>query len=231
MYETGATLAIDTEIPAANAARRFERLLSDHSGPRPIFDQLILEVADCLVVPTLGSILPYWILIVPRQEVANFSTWKANTGNDPIHIVGEVLAKLGVKESTAIWFEHGATQIGSSVGCGVDHAHLHVLIDSPFSFVQFAQEIRNLSALSWTELSAHEAYDHLTGNASYLLTGFCGSVLSAERVESVGSQFFRRVVAKLIGKPDAWNYRTHAHLNNVAQTLLRFGRFKAQISL
>lgn len=45
----------------------------------------------------------------------------------------------------------------------------------------------------------------------------------AQNVESVGSQFFRRVIAELIHQPNAWDYRTHPHLDNVRETIRTFG--------
>lgn len=223
MYEIGATLAIGAEARAGRKARRFERFLSGNSGPRPICDEPILEVADCLVVPTLGSILPYWLLIVPRQPVSNFAEWQSITGNEPTQVIKGVLSRLGVETDKAIWFEHGASQVGSLVGCGVDHAHLHVLIDTPISFAQLAQAARDFSDVAWSQLAATECYKSIKRDTSYLLAGFQESVILAQSVETVGSQFFRRIVAELVGQPHAWNYITHPHLENVTQTLVRFG--------
>src|ERR1700694_1921574 len=44
---------------------RFATLLSAEACVRPVYDQILTEFSDCVVTPTLGSILPFWLLIIP----------------------------------------------------------------------------------------------------------------------------------------------------------------------
>ena len=198
---------------------RFRELLSGRNTERAAYDQVLLDKRECVVAPTLGSIVPGWLLVVPRRPAVSFRKWQALTGIDPIRLVGEILAELKIEAEQAIWFEHGPSAEGSSVGCGVDYAHLHVLVGPPFSFEQFATAAVENARVDWRRSSSQEAYSFISAERSYLVVGSLAGVLFAENVETVGSQFFRRIVAALVGMPHQWNYKTHAHLENVRRTV------------
>jgi len=133
-----------------------------------------------------------------------------------------MLKRWGVSEDRAIWFEHGASEPGSALGCGVDHAHLHLIIDGPFSFDQFASEVSKARGLKWERRQASTVHHAVKGCESYLVAASAEQAVLAQDVEQAGSQFFRRVIAKLADQPEAWNYRTHPHLENVRESIKNF---------
>lgn len=216
--------AISTPAIDGVGSGRFETLLrgtgSDH-------DQVLLETRGCTVAPTLGSIIPNWLLVVPRAAALSFREWHAGSHRDPVCLIDDVLSELGVEPERAIWFEHGASAAGSIVGCGVDHAHLHILIDAPFHFDIFAAEAIDSAPINWRWTSRTEAYASIPTAGSYLVAGSLDDAVHAEDVEIVGSQFFRRVIARLVRRPDQWNYKTHPHLENVRRTLSAFANRRA----
>ncbi len=202
---------------------RFATLLSPSGCPRPAYDQVVLDGDDWVVAPTLGSILPNWLLLVPRKGAVTFAQWRQDTGKEPDKIVDGILARLGARPSRSIWFEHGPAIRGSAVGCGVDYAHIHLLIDAPFSFDKFTAAVKTACTLNWRETTPSMAYRSISANRSYLIGSSTRRSILAEGVEDVGSQFFRRVIAGLVGRPDSWNYRTHPYTENVEKTLEAFG--------
>ncbi len=220
-------IAVSTQAIEQIGQARFRELLCGHNRERATYDQVLLETHECVVAPTLGSIVPNWLLVVPRRSVVTFREWQAITCMDPVWLVGEILAKLEIEAERAIWFEHGPFAKGSPVGCGVDHAHLHVLVDAPFSFEQFAALAVENARADWRRSSVREAYKSISAGCSYLVGGSLNEAVLAEDVETVGSQFFRRVIAQLVGKPDQWNYKLHAHLENVQRTVSAFNRRRA----
>ena len=44
---------------------RFANILSD-ACPRPLYDTVLRDTGAMVVTPTLGSIIPNWILAIPR---------------------------------------------------------------------------------------------------------------------------------------------------------------------
>jgi len=204
------------------AASRFASLLEEAGRHRAIYDEVLLETHGCVVTPTLGSILPNWLLVIPRTPAINFAWWQAASGTQACDLVQSILAKHNICGKRVIWFEHGPSEAGSSVGCGVDQAHLHIVVDAPFSFQDFVVEAAKTSQLTWHNRSARIALQSVNPLASYLVAASMDRAVIAQNVESVGSQFFRRLIATLIQRPDVWNYRTHPHLDNVRETIRAF---------
>lgn len=204
-------------------APRYSALLSREEFGLAEYDTKLMELHDCVVAPTLGSILPYWLLVIPRMHKVNFSQWCKDTTIDPFDVVGELLDRIEVTTQRAIWFEHGPNQEGSVMGCGVDHAHLHVLIDPPFTFEQFSKSVQKETDLSWLECQPSEVYSSIPVDRSYLVAVGGKRAIAAKNVISVGSQFFRRIIAQLIGQPEIWNYKEHPHIENVRTTLRTYG--------
>lgn len=203
---------------------RFSNLFSAESCLRPIYDQAVLENSEWVVVPTLGSIVPKWLLVVPRKHFINFSAGYRQTSCDPHEIIDLLADRWNVHVDRMTWFEHGAAASGSPVGCGVEHAHIHVLVDPPFSYDALVNRVRELADLNWHEGSARTVYSHLNPKQSYLVVANGDRAIMSTDVESAGSQFFRRAIAHLVGRPDEWNYRQHFHLENIRQTLDMFGK-------
>jgi ATP adenylyltransferase len=201
---------------------RFASLFAEARCPRPVYDRILFESNGCAVTPTLGSIVPGWLLVVPRMPAINFVRWKSATGVNPHDLVQGILTMLNVAAERVVWFEHGPTEQGSSIGCGVDQAHLHLIIDAPFAFRDFALAAAKAGELDWQTRSAETAHTSINPRFSYLIAASVKQAVVAEQVEGVGSQFFRRVIADLVQQPHTWNYRTHPHLDNVRRTIRAF---------
>jgi ATP adenylyltransferase len=206
----------------AEAGGRFAGLFAGTANERPSYDQPIFETTDCVVVPTLGSILPGWLLVVPCRPAGNFREWSESKHRDATKVIDEVLDGLKVAPERVIWFEHGPSASGSVVGCGIDYAHIHILVDPPFSFDKFVSSVFAASALPWRTSAVIEAYRSIDTGSSYFIAGSEHRAVIAEQVESAGSQFFRRVIAQLADKPAQWNYNDYPHLNNVQATISAF---------
>lgn len=199
---------------------RFEALLSGASEAP--YDRQLFDGGDWVAAPSLGAIVPGWLLAVPRRPVLSFRDWEAS-GGSPVQSVLKVLsAHLGLRADELIWFEHGPAKAGSPVGCGLDHAHLHVLVHPRFTFDEFAERARASADLGWTQGTAASGYASLPKDLSYMIAGCGNQLIQAIDVERMGSQFFRRVVAYLAGDFGGWNYRSSAHLDNVVTTISMF---------
>ncbi len=208
--------------PAEPKLRRFDALLADGACPRPLYDQILLEEGGCVVAPTLGSIVPNWLLVVPRTPALSMVHLRDLVGIEPEKVVDRILARLQIAEGRTIWFEHGPRSFGSKVGCGIDQAHIHILIDAPFGFSQFATAARESGRFGWRNCETRNAYAHLCEGSSYLLAASAGEAIVAQEVDDAGSQFFRRMVAGLTGKRDEWDYRLFPHMDNVERTIRAF---------
>jgi hypothetical protein len=201
---------------------RFATILADNPVGRDIYDQPLLITPEWAVAPTLGAIVPNWLIVIPRRPALNFRNWFAQTGRNPETVIAALLAHLSLTADHVLWFEHGPRQIGTDVGCGVDYAHLHVIIYPEFSFNTLMRQIETSAKLNWQRGTSGTAYSQLSGENSYLVLGKGECVTIAERVEEVGSQFLRRMIAALSGQAHSWNYRRYQHRQNIVATIETF---------
>ena len=202
-------------------AARFDNILNGAKSA-PLYDSVLLDLGEVVVVPTLGSIIPDWVLAIPKSRTGNIVQWRDDSRAAPLDIVAEIARRFGREPHSLIWFEHGPATRGSTTGCGVDHAHIHILLQPPFDFSSFKKAAKRMSSLHWEE-DVGNPYDLIKCGTSYLVAGSSGQSILARSVDSAGSQFFRRVIAHLVDKANLWDYRTHPHHENVAKTLARYG--------
>lgn len=196
---------------------RFARLLSGERNEDFLHDQVLLEDRDWVVAPSLGALVPGWLIVLPRRPALNFRRW-SDGGGDPISVLSAVALRLGLQTEDYVWFEHGPGELGTTVGCGVDYAHLHMLIRPPFALETLIEGAVAGADIQWTESRANDAFSGLPSHASYLVIGGGDRAVFAENVESVGSQYLRRVVSRITGNESQWNYRLHPQHQNVALT-------------
>lgn len=197
---------------------RFANIFSD-AYPRPIYDTVLRDTGTMVVTPTLGSIIPNWILAIPKRRAANAARWAAEERNDLLLGINDITRSFGRDPRDVVWFEHGATEPRSIVGCGVDHAHIHILLSPPFSFERLCEEARAEVGLAWF-LGRGDAYAAIDSKRSYFVAGHSDHFLLAQSVETAGSQFFRKAIARIVDRDAAWDYRSHPHMENVAETIV-----------
>jgi ATP adenylyltransferase len=196
---------------------RFANIFSD-ACPRPLYNTVLRETDTMVVTPTLGSIIPNWVLAIPKRHAANAAHWAQNQCNAPLSAIKNIARSFGRDPRDIVWFEHGATEAGSIVGCGVDHAHIHILLTPPFSFEQLSEEVQADADLGWS-LRNGCAYAAIDSSRSYFVAGHGEQFLLAQSVESAGSQFFRKAIARVVHRNAAWDYRCHPHMENVTETI------------
>jgi ATP adenylyltransferase len=204
-----------SEGPVLNS--RFANVLSN-ACPRPLYDTVLRDTGTMIVTPTLGSIIPNWVLAIPKHHAANAACWAQNECNVPLSVIKEITRSFGSDLRDIIWFEHGATGPRSIVGCGVDHAHIHILLKPPFSFKRLCEEAQAEGGLGWSR-GRGNAYAAIDSSESYFVVGCGDQFLLAQAVEAAGSQFFRKAIARIVHRNAAWDYRFHAHKENVAETI------------
>jgi ATP adenylyltransferase len=199
---------------------RFNALLRGEGSAA--HDKPLLDQPTWIVAPTLGAIIPNWLLAIPRQPVLSFREWGVNGGERPEAVLRAICMHLGLSLDEIIWFEHGPSTLGTTVGCGLDHAHLHILVRPKFSFSAFASRACTLADLAWQEHHVDCGYSALEGEGSYCIAGSGDRSISASHVDAVGSQFFRRVVSAVAGVESVWDYRRFAHTKNIEITIETF---------
>lgn len=185
-------------------------------------DHALLAGPDWLVAPTIGAIVPNWLLLIPRDPDLNFRVWAELHSRPPTGLLEDLRQHLGLRADEIIWFEHGPSSKGTLVGCGLDHAHIHILVRPSFSFEAFVDKAQSLSNFDWRAGEHDDPYRGLAVESSYLIAGSGDASIAAQDVEAAGSQFFRRVVGALTDISEEWDYRRFPHAHHVSETIRTF---------
>jgi ATP adenylyltransferase len=209
-------MQIDTSLQNG----RFASLLQGQQASSEVWDTVLLETDEFIVAPTKGSIIPDWLLLIPKRPALNYAEIVRSGLSNPIEFGATIASE------NFVWFEHGASHLGSEVGCGVDYAHVHLLLNPEFSMSMFAAEVAELSSRHlWGDVKTAEVYASVSASEDYYAFGDASNARLLTG-KNLGRQFFRKVVANLVGEPDAWDYRSFPFDQNVMQTIRRFSQYQ-----
>lgn len=170
-------------------------------------DQPILESADYYAVSSIGGFVPGWTLIFPKKHKLNLASDYLNPAFQ--EFVQQVTAGVTEEFGQCVYFEHGAVGLNSQTGCGVNHAHFHI--------VPLATSIEMLSVNEYPEYGWQRVFargiEQACGDEEYL---FCSDDFVTE--ESYGrlailnnseSQFFRKLIATSLGLELFYDYKKY----------------------
>jgi ATP adenylyltransferase len=191
---------------------------SSHRALRPSYDKILWETEKFVAIPSLGSLVPGWILLVPKRQIANFSQLTKDETSELKVLLPEVACAVSHPSSKAFVFEHGG-QIGSTLSCGVDQAHLHVV---PLAFDLCAQVLK-CDDVKWIKLENSFALFGEHAPYEYLFVSDLAGMTYRGRPDLASSQWFRKQIAAGIGKGDQWNYRDYPHFRNMDLTCEMLG--------
>jgi diadenosine tetraphosphate (Ap4A) HIT family hydrolase len=164
-------------------------------------DTPFYEDEQFIAVTSIGSFIEGWALVVPRAHQLSCS--KLYSDASFLSFAAETKRRIEDKYGATILFEHGASIEGSVTGCGVDHAHLHI--------VPFKQSIENRlrkENLTWHEYAASKI-EQISGDYLFYIQDLDASGIKgvyAQPLEAT-SQFFRKILAEALNVKAVSNYR------------------------
>lgn len=193
-------------------------------GSTEIFNTIIEETKNFIIVPSLGSLVEGWLLIIPKKHVLNSTLLDSNERielNDLITKYSDTSANL-FEKNVAV-FEHGAIFQDSIIGCGIDHAHVHIV---PVDF-DMESEVKNLEN-TFMELSDniniidfYNSYSKQDKKPYWIFSVNNGPVKFTNEMQHT-SQFFRKVIAAAINSPESYDYKKSTSNKNVISTLSKY---------
>lgn len=167
-----------------------------------------LQTPDFIVFPDAAPIAPRHSLIVPRDHHLGFSRLDADHQHSTQKLVDYLTTHIPNPEDHVPYvFEHGSNETDEIVGCGITHAHLHLLYipEGCLNNTNRVEEFSDYSDL----LRAWNA----VGEEDYYLFGRVGGTIHAtviqEAAELKCSMFFRKWFASQMGRPDLADYRRY----------------------
>jgi diadenosine tetraphosphate (Ap4A) HIT family hydrolase len=179
----------------------------------------LIESPSFFVVPSLGSLLEGWLLIVPRCHFLSAAAMPADLVRELEQLKRRVHQALHSAYGTVCFFEHGPAAQKSATGCGVDHAHVHAL-PVPEAVLKLTEAYLPPGATfsGGTLKGCREAID-----SGYDYLYFEGPTVGRQIAVSSGfsSQTFRRAVAQHLGRPGDYDWRANQNLDLVRATIER----------
>jgi len=180
---------------------------------RPRHDQPICETANFVVLPSLGSIVPGWLLIVPKLPVSRMADIVPSSHGVLVELVELMTQAVEDRFGSAYYFEHGGHK-GSLISCGVDQAHLHI-VPLPFDLVERATQVE---PCTWNKLgNSALPIDVVTDDEYWFVSS--GETSHYRVVTDPKSQWFRKLIANEMGQPEAWNYKQYDFPEHIEETL------------
>ena len=186
---------------------------------RPLFESL-----NFVVIPSLGALIEGWLLIVSKTHFICAAAFPDHMVAELESLKSNVCEAVRSRYGNAIVFEHGPASDSRPVGCGVDHAHLHVV---PISHDLTAPVLALLpSAAVWQggDLSACRAA--FRSGFDYLYLEQAPHDPKILVWANVGSQLFRRAIASQLGVPEEYNWREHPRRESAVSTAAAFSRLQ-----
>jgi len=196
----------------------FSSMIQDQREP---WDKIIHETSGFVVTPTVGALIEGWTLIISRRHVPAMGALTEEEFYELKDLVVRVRNLVEQEYGNTIIFEHGPACEGTNFGCGIDHAHFHVV---PLSIsIAPLVEVELESNLMWETIADLRDLSkiHQKGiSYLYILENGTNRGILA-RLQDIPSQFMRRLIASLLGIPNLYDYREYSFRQNVVETSRR----------
>jgi ATP adenylyltransferase len=188
-----------------------------HAGREP-WNAPLIETENFVVIPSLGALVEGWVLVVPKEHQISMGALPIELRNEAEEVERRTRSVLGRRyEKPIVGFEHGPSAENHGTGCGVDHAHLHLLpLDCDLlTYVRpFVPTSVEWKACDWEDLAkAHAAgLDYLY----FRPEGQNGLMVVSQ---DFGSQVFRKAVASFLCLESEFSWRDHPQMEAVSRTI------------
>ena len=222
-YSSAKTVPISKKCSSVfTQASRFQRLLKNIKNSErklKLSDTILYEDQHFIITPGLGSITPLYILFISKHRLFNFAQVSKYYNQKPLTLISNILSKHFSYDENFIWFEHGEITSGAIFGSNIDHGHIHIILNPSFTLESFRLKAMSMDRQHWRFVTTETAYNNRNAQRSYLAFGDKNKAFWANLKKPRRPQFFRRVVAKLVGKTNEWNYRKHPHNEMITETI------------
>lgn len=187
--------------------------LSDASRPTEPYNTVLCETRNFAVLPTKGSIVPGWVLVIPKFPITRLADVPKELRGELDDIVCSTIEGLQSRFGNVYSFEHGGFA-RSKVSCGVDQAHLHIAC---LDF-DLLDAVQLKGDKQWVEcVHSRVPSDMPIGDEYWFVSSNEKSIFAP--VVLPESQFFRKVIARHAGRPNRWDYRIDGFEENVKITI------------
>lgn len=186
------------------------------------WDHVLLRSDNFVAVPSRGSIVPGWVLVVTSDHILSMGAVEPDKRQELTEFVSDVRSMVEGTFGPAVLFEHGPASPNLRVGCGVDHAHLHI-VPTTVDLMEGVPAVFP-SPIAWREAKGlDDTTEPYHRNESYLYVEARRGGCWLGTHTSLPSQLFRKVIANAVGRPERFDWTTFPETENVLATINAFG--------
>ena len=175
---------------------------------RESFDyRVVAQTRHAFCVPTLGPIVEGHCLVFSRRQVLNLTQLGLVERASYLEFVRSTARLIECAYGPSILFENGALEAGTSVGCGIDRAHLHIVPGFEAHRIMAALAMRHTligqctSFTRWLRVTK-------AAIAPYMVVGQTTGPVAIFRYRGAReSQCIRRILSGIVERPESWDWR------------------------
>ncbi|MBI5221854.1 MAG: hypothetical protein HY979_03545 [Candidatus Magasanikbacteria bacterium] len=185
--------------------------------------EVVESTENFLLLPALGSFVPYYFLIISKVHADSIGSTLTN--NSILEEFKKLKSKTEkfISEKTGVdyvCFEHGGAYSNTS-GCCVGHAHLHVLPSGPENFLKNIQEkLGDPKSIDYENI-------HKKEDSGYLLLEEKNKIYYWPNPKII-SQFMRRLVAQQCHIGDKYDWKNFPFYENMEKTTRAWKEYNHQ---
>jgi ATP adenylyltransferase len=191
-------------------------------------DRWVAHSEHFVVIPSVGALVDGWVLVVPKSHLLSLGALPEELQPELADLAATMSESLEREYGQPVTrFEHGSSAAMQAVGCGVNHAHLH-LVPLTFDVVaDLALRHPDLAVVDHRGGLASAPRRTRSGSYVYVRNGSGREVLILDTENE--SQLVRRMIASRLGVPGRWNWRDYPDLDRADRCGSRLARAREHL--
>lgn len=186
------------------------------------YNTRLYETKHFAVIPSLGSIVEGWLLIIPKKHYLSLGYLQSpelySELESLLEYIGYITKKL---YGEYILFENGAFCSDKLVGCGVDYAHIHI-VPTHENLIEIIENDFHIK-YNWKKIdSILESQNFVMNNKPYLYYRNQQGISYITTDNNIPSQLFRKAIAYKNGYTDKYDWKTEIFKNNILRTITKY---------
>jgi diadenosine tetraphosphate (Ap4A) HIT family hydrolase len=174
----------------------------------------VAEDRDFRLIAGIGAIRPGYLLLLPKSHVRCFGHL-----TEPQLRVAEgwrtrISHNLKLLFGPSLMFEHGSISAAKNAGGCIDHAHMHFVPTVADAIPRVATDLPGKEISRLTDLLRDRTHDE-----PYVLVSQKGHTRLFFPNGRMPSQYMRRIIVDLEGRPDRWDWVLFPEPENLLETM------------
>jgi len=193
----------------------FSESLTREAG---VQNHILFESEHFVAVPTLGALVQGWLLIVSKRHRICMGDLDPSLLEEMVVFKNRVAKVVEFHYGSIAVFEHGPSKPKQALGCGVDHAHLHI-VPTECNLIAGLSNIYESDVLWQNSEGIQDAVEYHAKGFEYLYIEQPNDKALIAKARGFGSQLFRKVIAQHVGRPEWFDWKVHEGVKNIRLTI------------